>query len=121
MIRLAAVLAAALLAMPAAAQEVSITMPANAPVRYGAPVVVGVNFGLVALGAKTIDVTVPGVRAGDVILASVAPGANLALGVAMTLPSAPADNTVRLTLMTPVALGVTVGTVNVRIMWIGPT
>lgn len=114
-------LALLLLISPAAAQEVTVTPTPGMPLRFGGPVQVTVNPGLISLGTKKVTVAVAGVRVGDFVdVVPSSASSPLLVGVILNgTGEVLTAGQVTLTFMTPVALGVSLGNMDVRIRWMG--
>lgn len=82
--------------------------------------VVGVTvaYPLIALGSKAVSVSVPGVRAGDSVSASINNVNALAAGLAIAGCRVTADNTVEVTFMTPL-VSLTSGSVKLDFLILG--
>lgn len=112
-----ALLLALLLALPANAQEITQGMPAGAPMFYGTAVV-SYTQATLAVGKFTADVSVPGIRVGDLVLVKAETAAGISVGsVLNALADVPADGTARITWNTPGLVAVTLGTVQLRFRW----
>ncbi len=115
-----AALALALLASPASAQEITQGLPSNIPMRFGGPATVSVNPGAIALGAKRVTVSVPGVRVGDFVMVVPHATTPITVGAVMNgMAEVQSNGQVTITFVTPIALGVTIGSFSVRVFWIG--
>lgn len=79
---------------------------------------IAVSPGLISLGTTDVTVSVPGVQIGDTLLCNLSSGAALTAGVTIGQCTATAANVVTLRFMTPVALGVTVGSFTENIAWL---
>lgn len=79
---------------------------------------IAVTPGLVSLGTKDVVVSVPGVLLGDTIIVNLASGASLSTGISMEGGTATANDQVTIRFLTPIVVGVTLGTFNINIAWL---
>jgi len=80
---------------------------------------VAVAYPLISLGTKAVSVTVPGVKAADFVLATVNPANALVAGLGIGGCRVTADNTVEVTFVTPLALGIALGSIFLDFMILG--
>lgn len=79
-----------------------------------------VTVGTLALGTKTVTVTgLTGLLAGDVCTASPAAAASLTVGLILAGCQSTTNGQAILTFATPIAIGISVGSLSVNIAWIG--
>lgn len=80
---------------------------------------VSVPYPSLSLGSKTVSVGVTGVKAADTVVATVNGSSPLTVGLALGGCRATADNTVEVTFVTPLALGITSGSVKLDFLILG--
>ncbi|WP_024904472.1 hypothetical protein [Robbsia andropogonis] len=80
---------------------------------------VSVAYPAVSLGTKAVSVTVTGVKAADFVAASVNPTSALVVGLAIGGVRVTADNTVEVTFVTPIAVGISAGSVLLDFVFLG--
>ncbi|MDQ1081441.1 hypothetical protein [Pseudoroseomonas cervicalis] len=113
-----AVVALALLAAPAAAQEITQSgMVAGQPMAHGTTVL-PYTAATLAVGKVTATMAVPGVQVGDMVFVTPESTAGISVGTVLNpIAEVPANGQVRLTWTTPGLVAVNLGTVNLRFRW----
>lgn len=94
--------------------------PMGAVTRMGKANGVSVNVGLLSLGTKTVTVSgISGIQAGDICAVSWGQSQAITAGLVLAGCRASAAGQADIQFATPVALGISAGTISLNIAWIG--
>lgn len=103
---------------PLAAQDVTAGEMIFNGINRGGTSTVSITPGLVTLAGKIVTVAVPALKVGDAVVVQPYSG-SLALGVGIGAARVPADGQLEINLVNTVAVGVSVSTITVQVLYFG--